>query len=201
MRLLAIGSTATVRRHAPFCSARARRQSQSHPCSHNVKICPWISLITITNARIYAGSSPNCITGVLNWHHGQYTFNTNGSITLSPFGDGYQQIQDPCAAESNFIEGYNFTELYRNWQIFSDPDDGPKLHLFQSDGTPLAPLFQVYSTPNMLPTQLLRNVTPTITDQTGARFVESNSARQWTPGGVTSIVSGAFVVSVASLLL
>ncbi|KAI1789997.1 chaperone for protein-folding within the ER, fungal-domain-containing protein [Ganoderma leucocontextum] len=147
------------------------------------------------------GSAPNCITGVLNWHHGQYTFNTNGSITLSPFGDGYQQIQDPCAAESNFIEGYNDTELYRSWQIFQDPDDGPKLHLYQSDGTPVAPLFQVYSTANMLPTQSLRNVTVTITDQTSARFVESNSARQWTSGGVTSIVSGAFVVSLASLLL
>ena len=53
----------------------------------------------------------------------------------------------------------------------------------------------------MLPTQLLRNVTPTITDQTGARFVESNSARQWTPAGVMSIVSSVFAVSLASLLL
>ncbi|KAM5536857.1 hypothetical protein V8D89_009404 [Ganoderma adspersum] len=147
------------------------------------------------------GTSPTCITGVLNWHHGKYTFNTNGSITLTPFGDGYQQIQDPCAAISNFIEGYNDTELYSSWQIFQDVDDGPKLHLFQADGTPVAPLFQVYSTPNMLPTQLLRNVTITITDQTNSRFVVSNSARQWTPGAVMSIVSGAFVVSLASLLL
>ncbi|EJF57883.1 chaperone for protein-folding within the ER, fungal-domain-containing protein [Dichomitus squalens] len=146
------------------------------------------------------GSSPNCITGVLNWHHGTHTLNPNGSITLTPFGDGYQQIQDPCAAESNFIEGYNTTEMYMSWQIFMDPVDGPKLHLFQADGTPVAPLFQVYSTANMLPNQLLRNVTVTVTDQSAALFV-SNSARRWTPSGVALIVSGAFTVGLAPLLL
>ena len=154
----------------------------------------------LTDALLYSGSSPNCITGVLNWHHGKHTLNANGSITLHPFGDGYQQIQDPCAAESNFIEGYNQTELYMSWQIFQDPDDGPKLHLFEADGTPVAPLFQVYSTANMLPTELLRNVTVTITDQSSALFA-SNSAQRWTPSGVVSLVSGAFTVALASLLL
>jgi len=65
------------------------------------------------------GSRPMCITGVVVWVHGTYTLNSNGSITATPFGDGYQQIQDPCAAVSNFIEVYNFTELYESWRIFS----------------------------------------------------------------------------------
>ncbi|KAI0049460.1 hypothetical protein FA95DRAFT_1463448, partial [Auriscalpium vulgare] len=109
------------------------------------------------------GSQPNCITGVISWAHGEYTLQANGSITMIPFGDGYQQVQDPCAAESNFIEPYNSTELYVSWQIFLDPTDGPKLHLFGFDGTPVAPQFQVSQTPNMLPTQALRNVTAATT--------------------------------------
>jgi len=116
------------------------------------------------------GSQPTCITGVLNWVHGKYEFQTNGSIVMTPFGDGYQQIQDPCAAQSNFIEDYNITELFVEWRIFMDPSQGPKLHLFQFDGSPVAPLFQVSVTPEMLPTQLLRNVTqqaPQIQSQDG----------------------------------
>lgn len=139
---------------------------------------------------------------MLNWHHGEYTLNPNGSITLNPYNDGYQQIQDPCAAETNFIEGYNFTERYMSWQIFRDPSDGPKLHLFQADGTPVAPLFQVYSTPNMLPTRLLRNVTVTVTGDSQSLFAAANSASQrWTAEGVVGLVSGVFAVGVASILL
>ncbi|TFY80789.1 hypothetical protein EWM64_g3224 [Hericium alpestre] len=76
------------------------------------------------------GSQPNCITGVINWVHGKYQLVDNGSIILNPWADGYQQIQDPCVAVSNFIEQYNDTELYQSWQIFTDPVDGYKLHLF-----------------------------------------------------------------------
>ncbi|KAI0716229.1 chaperone for protein-folding within the ER, fungal-domain-containing protein [Earliella scabrosa] len=146
-------------------------------------------------------SSPNCITGVLNWHHGQYTLNTNGSITLTPFEDGFQQVQDPCAAETNFIEGYNWTELYRSWRIFYDPNDGYKLHLSERDGKPVAPLFQVYCTPNMLPTQQLRNVTVTVTSKPQSLFAANSGPRRWTAEGVTGLVTGVFAVGVASLLL
>ncbi|KAF8964253.1 chaperone for protein-folding within the ER, fungal-domain-containing protein [Flammula alnicola] len=64
----------------------------------------------------------------------------NGSISMTPMGDGFQQIQDPCAAVSNFVE----------WRIFQDPTQGFKLHLFQFDGSPVAPQFQISTTPNML---------------------------------------------------
>jgi hypothetical protein len=104
------------------------------------------------------GSEPTCITGVINWAHGRYSLNANGSITMVPLGDGFQQVQDPCAAVSNFIEVYNQTEYYKGWRIFTDPTDGFKLHLFLFDGSPAAPQFQISTTPNMLPTQLLRNV-------------------------------------------
>ncbi|KAJ3735498.1 chaperone for protein-folding within the ER, fungal-domain-containing protein [Lentinula guzmanii] len=106
------------------------------------------------------GSQPNCITAVMNWVHGTYAQADNGSIILTPNGDGYQQIQDPCAAVSNFIENYNDTELLANgYYTFTDPTLGLALQLYAFDGSPLAPMYQVSSTPNMLPTQQLRNVT------------------------------------------
>lgn len=108
---------------------------------------------------ILLATKPKCITGVMNWVHGNYVVNGNNSITLTPIGDGYQQIQDPCAAVTNFVENYNLTELISLYQIFQDPTDGYKLHLFQFDGSPLPPQFQISTTPNMLPTQRLRNVT------------------------------------------
>lgn len=148
-----------------------------------------------------AGSNPTCITGVLNWHHGTFQLVDNGSIVLTPFGDGYQQIQDPCAAESNFIEDYNKTELLSQWQIFTDPVDGPKLHLFESDGTPVAPLYQVYSTANMLPTEKLRNVTA-VADVSSLLALNTNTgARSWTPASAVAMVSSVFALGLASLAL
>src|SRR6202035_5557575 len=80
----------------------------------------------------------------------------------------FQQIQDPCAAQSNFIEPYNQTELYQNWRIFQDPQTLDfKLHLAQFDGALLSPQFLVSPTPNMLPKRLLRNVTVPPTTQDG----------------------------------
>lgn len=148
------------------------------------------------------GSEPSCITGVMNWVHGIYQLLDNGSIITTPFGDGFQQIQDPCAAVSNFIEPYNDTELYQSWRIFSDPQDGPKLHLFQFDGSPLAPQFQLSAVPNMLPTQLLRNVTPPQTT-TARRSLQKRSAgeRAWTPAGVGALALSLATVGAVSILL
>lgn len=101
-----------------------------------------------------------CITGLLNWHHGTYTVDqTVNSITLTPFGDGYQQIQNICQAITNFIENYNVTEFYKMYQIFQDPVDGYKLHLYDSGGAPYAPMFYRSANPIMNPTRSLRNVT------------------------------------------
>jgi hypothetical protein len=104
-----------------------------------------------------SATNPACITGVLQWVHGNYSLLDNGSITMQPYPDGFQQIQDPCAPQSNFIDpGYNYTEMYQSWRIFQDPVTGYKLHLFQSDGKPVAPLFLISASPNMLPTTTLR---------------------------------------------
>lgn len=103
-------------------------------------------------------------------------------------GDGFQQIQDPCAAVSNFIEVYNNTEYYKGWRIFQDPSQGFKLHMFQFDGSPLAPMFQVSTTPNMLPTRLLRGGvtdTNTVTRRSNSGAME----REWMASVVAAGVS------------
>jgi hypothetical protein len=116
-----------------------------------------IIYLSLTTLHIFSGTNPACIRGVLQWTHGNYTLLDNGSIIMVPFLDGFQQIQDPCAPESNFIDpGYNYTELYQSWRIFQDPVTGYKLHLWQADGTPVAPQFLVAASPNMLPTTTLR---------------------------------------------
>lgn len=139
----------------------------------------------------------------MNWVHGTYELLSNGSIVMNPFGDGFQQIQDPCAAVSNFIEVYNDTELYQSWRIFMDPQDGPKLHLFQFDGSPVAPQFQTSLVPNMLPTQLLRNVTPPETPPPSKRALKKRSAgeKSWTPASVGALALSLAAVGVASIIL
>ena len=146
----------------------------------------------------FTGSEPTCITGVIGWVHGKYTLNGNGSITMVPLGDGFQQIQDPCAAVSNFVELYNYTEYYSSWRIFTDPTLGYKLHLFQFDGTPVAPLFQISTTPNMLPTTVLRNVP---TDPTVARRSVSSAQDALGPHWVTAVMGAMSLVLISTSLM
>ena len=139
------------------------------------------------------------------WHHGTYELVSNGSIILHPLPDGYQQVQSPCAAVSNFIEQYNDTELYQQWRIFWDDVAGPKLHLYRFDGSPVAPQFQLSATPNMLPTQLLRNVTgfeASITAQQRRSLLKRNAGeRAWTPHGVEALLISTVTIGAASLFL
>ncbi|KAF8237214.1 hypothetical protein L208DRAFT_1248765 [Tricholoma matsutake] len=141
------------------------------------------------------GSKPTCIIGTVIWVHGFYQLDSNGSISMIPI-EGYQQVQDPCAANSKVLQIYNETELYLSWRIFTDPTQGYKLHLFQFDGTPLAPQFQVSTTPIMLPTQRLRNYTSTVA------LVNANSAidsHRWKAAVVGA--AGMVVLGVASTVL
>lgn len=127
-----------------------------------------------------------------------YTLQTNGSITMVPFNDdGFQQIQDPCAAVSNFVEVYNDTELYQSWAIFTDPTQGLKLHLFQFDNSPLAPMFQVSTTPNMLPTQQIRTQTTSHVVAKRELVQRSSAAEQQ----ITAGLCGAVGLSLFALML
>lgn len=135
----------------------------------------------------------------MNWCHGTYDLVANGSIVLYPLGDGYQQIQDPCAPVSNFLENYNDTELYVLWNIYQDAVRGYTLQLYQFDGTPLAPLWLLSTSPNMLPTQQLRNVTSTA--QTAAVLIANAGERSLDASRLTGVFSLVAVLGIASLLL
>lgn len=136
----------------------------------------------------------------MNWCHGTYDLVANGSIILTPLGDGYQQIQDPCAPVSNFIENYNDTELYQMWNIYQDAVRGYTLQLYQFDGTPLAPQWLLSTSPNMLPTQQLRNVTSTTTTS-AVVLLASAGERNWGVSSLTGVLSLVAGLEIASLLL
>jgi len=138
-----------------------------------------------------------CITGLLNWHHGTYTVDdTVNSITLTPFGDGYQQIQNTCEAITNFIENYNITEFYREYQIFQDPTDGYKLHLYDSGGSPYAPMFFRSANPIMQPTRSLRNVSVPVASGTVQNRKRSAGEMTSSPASVGLVVF-ALIVTLA----
>ena len=127
---------------------------------------------------------------------------------MVPFGDGFQQIQDPCAPVSNFIETYNFTELYREWRIFNDATDGYKLHLFQFDGAPVAPQYLMNVNPIMHPTRALRNDTWIRVDSKEKRSLPEDDVLQKRSSAVSVSsmngfvgASGLALMALASLLL
>lgn len=143
---------------------------------------------------MHAGTNPNCPTTVLNWVHGYMSFQPNGSIVLHPVGDGYQTIEDPCAARSDFTEPYNLTELYQSWQIFLDPVDGPKLHMFQFDNSPVPPMRLLSASPIMLPNQRLHNTTQSTTVLKRSTTNVASPIRWWNVVASTTI--GAMLGSV-----
>ncbi|KAH6912720.1 ROT1 protein [Coprinopsis sp. MPI-PUGE-AT-0042] len=147
------------------------------------------------------GSEPTCITGVIAWVHGKYTLHSNGSIEMVPFPDGFQQIQDPCAPVSNFIETYNFTELYTMWRIFQDVTDGPKLHLFQFDGAPVAPQYLVSPTPTMHPTRALRNDTWIRVDSKEKRSLLEDNVLQKRSSAIPASSINGFMAGTGMALL
>lgn len=80
----------------------------------------------------------------------------NGSIVLTPFGeDGRIQVQEPCAAKSNVITYFNQTELFNDWNIYTDAKKTFRLQLSRFDGSLLAPMYLYANPPTMLPTQVL----------------------------------------------
>ncbi|KAH9831406.1 chaperone for protein-folding within the ER, fungal-domain-containing protein [Rhodofomes roseus] len=154
------------------------------------------------------GTQPSCITGVIDWSHGTYVLQPNGSITTAPLGDGFMQVQDACAAVSNVIMDYNQTELFKSWNIFLDATLGYQLILYQYDGTPL-PQQNLYSTtPNMLPTVNLRNSSSASTTATTAaskrELVKRNAAPRthgWDLRSVVGLSAAMLIAGVSSVLL
>lgn len=50
----------------------------------------------------------------MQWQHGTFTVNSNGSLTLTPYAvDGRQLLSDPCKYDVGRYTRYNQTELFK----------------------------------------------------------------------------------------
>ncbi|PGG98026.1 hypothetical protein AJ80_09595 [Polytolypa hystricis UAMH7299] len=103
---------------------------------------------------------PSCAQSVLQFQHGKYTKEANGSLILTPFAiDGRQLISNPCKGKYAQYYRYNQTELFKRYVIETDKFHNVKrLNLYQFDGAPLNPMFLIYDPPQMLPTKTLNPV-------------------------------------------
>lgn len=64
--------------------------------------------------NIPPASQPSCPQGIIQWQHGTYTKNANGSLSLKPFGvDGRQLLSDPCNNNNAVYTRYNQAGLFK----------------------------------------------------------------------------------------
>ncbi|KAK7206627.1 protein ROT1 [Myxozyma melibiosi] len=106
-------------------------------------------------------TTPGCPTAVLQFQHGEYVLNSNGSISMFPIAvDGRQLYSDPCTSNSSDYTRYSQFELYSEWNIVIDSYRGQyRLNLYEWDGTPVRPLYLAYRPPLMLPTVTMNPTT------------------------------------------
>ncbi|MCJ1335587.1 Reversal of tor2 lethality [Bachmanniomyces sp. S44760] len=102
-------------------------------------------------------AQPQCPQGIMQWQHGEYTKNANGSLSLTPLSvDGRQLLSNPCAYSNSIYTRYNQSELFAKFQVYTDPyHNVPRLDLFNFDGSPVNPMYLINKPPQMLPTQTL----------------------------------------------
>lgn len=93
----------------------------------------------------------------MQWQHGRYSLPGNGSIVFEPIAvDGRQQTSVPCSYATSLYIRYNQPELMIKYQVYTDGfHNVPRLDLYQFDGAPMHPMFQVATPPQMLPTTTL----------------------------------------------
>ncbi|ORX98126.1 chaperone for protein-folding within the ER, fungal-domain-containing protein [Clohesyomyces aquaticus] len=106
-------------------------------------------------------TNPKCPRGIIQWQHGSFVKNDNGSLSLTPIAvDGRQLYSDPCLYENAVYTRYNTTELFKQYEVITDPYHNiPRLNLYKFDGEPLMPLYLAFSPPQMLPTTTLNPLT------------------------------------------
>ena len=67
-------------------------------------------------------TDPSCPQGIVQWQHGTYTSNANGSLTLTPFGvDGRQLLSDPCNNANAVFTRYDQIELFKVQSMMWNP--------------------------------------------------------------------------------
>ena len=58
----------------------------------------------------------------MQWQHGTYVKNANGSLSLTPYGvDGRQLLSDPCNNKNGIYTRYNQSELFKVFLTMQSP--------------------------------------------------------------------------------
>ncbi|KAF7627888.1 protein rot1 [Aspergillus flavus] len=107
--------------------------------------------------------NPSCPKGIMQWQHGKFVLNSDGSLELTPIAsDGRQLVSDPCSSSLATYTRYNQTETFNSFQVSKDPYHGiQRLDLKRFDDSPMHPMYLVYQPPQMLPTTTLNPVSET----------------------------------------
>lgn len=124
---------------------------------------------------------------MLQFQHGKFTNNPDGSLTLTPFGvDGRQLISNPCASKTSTYSRFTQVETMKvgpffrvpakqqisnfrqQYQVLTDKYKNVlRLNLYGFDGAPFPPMYLAYRPPLMLPTVTM-NPTSTAAAATAA---------------------------------
>jgi len=116
-------------------------------------------------------AEPACPGGIMQWQHGRFYMDANGSLILQPIAvDGRQLLSEPCTYDNGIYTRYNQSELFLRYEQYTDLYHNiPRLDLYQFNGAPMNPMYLVYSPPEMLPTSTLNPTTATATP-TSSKF-------------------------------
>jgi hypothetical protein len=115
-------------------------------------------------------TKPQCPEAIMQFQHGTFVQNVDGSLSLTPFSvDGRQLQSAPCEASTSTYIRYNQSETFQKYQVYTDPyTKMTRLDLYKFDGSPMNPMFLAFSPPQMLPTITMNpTATPTATSSGG----------------------------------
>src|SRR5271167_591766 len=143
--------------------------TKKHTTKPSQTVRPKLAPSTHSYINDLPAVDPNCPSAVLQFQHGTYVENADGSLILTPFAvDGRQLTSDPCTSSNSIYERYNQTETFQKYQVYKDAYHGVmRLDLYTFDGSPMNPMYIAFSPPLMLPTQTM-NPTATATGATAA---------------------------------
>lgn len=66
------------------------------------------------NSNGTTAREPKCPQGIIQWQHGSFEKNADGSLKLSPIKvDGRQLYSDPCSFENAIYTRYNASETFK----------------------------------------------------------------------------------------
>lgn len=101
---------------------------------------------------------PTCPQATIQWQHGSYMQSPSGYMMLVPIAeDGRSVMSDPCSSSKQAIlSRYSQNETFSKFTAAIDLYNNiMRLDLYGYDGTPLNPMWQKSTTPQMLPTTTL----------------------------------------------